>query len=86
MPRIAPQHEVWQCSIVPSRQPRNRTVVIFLSSLPLWSAVILLVILPTCIAMCGPVILRRWIGHQRPGQQQRNRRLSNSPPSALSMP
>ncbi len=40
-------------------------MVIFLSSLPLWSAVILLVILPTCIAMCGPVILRRWIGHQR---------------------
>lgn len=40
-------------------------MAIILSSLPLWSTLILLVILPTCLAMCGPVILRRWIGHQR---------------------
>ena len=40
-------------------------MVVFLSGLPLWGSIILLVILPTAAAMCGPVILRRWIGHQR---------------------
>ena len=40
-------------------------MVVFLSSLPLWISFILLVILPTSAAMCGPAILRRWIGHQR---------------------
>ena len=40
-------------------------MVAYLSSLPLWRTFILLVILPTAVAMCGPAILRRWIGHQR---------------------
>ena len=35
---------------------------LFLSGLPLWIAAILLVVLPTIAAMCGPVLMRRQIG------------------------
>jgi uncharacterized integral membrane protein len=36
-----------------------------LSELPLWIAAILLVVLPTIAAMCGPVLMRRRIGLER---------------------
>jgi hypothetical protein len=37
-------------------------VSLFLSGLPLWAATILLVVLPTMAAMCGPILVRRRIG------------------------
>lgn len=37
----------------------------FLAELPLWAAAILLVVLPTIIAMCGPVLIRRRVGLER---------------------
>src|SRR5664279_2216682 len=37
----------------------------FLSTLPLWISVPLIVILPTILCMCGPVLMRRWIGLDR---------------------
>jgi Na+/melibiose symporter-like transporter len=40
-------------------------VALFLSGLPLWAAAILLVVLPTLAAMCGPVLMRRRIGLER---------------------
>ena len=38
-------------------------MLLFLSGLPLWAAGLLLVILPTLIAMSGPILARRWFGH-----------------------
>ena len=38
-------------------------MLLFLSGLPLWAAGLLLVILPTLIAMSGPILARRWLGH-----------------------
>ena len=38
---------------------------LFLSGLPLWVAAILLVVVPTIAAMCGPVLMRRRIGLER---------------------
>ncbi len=38
---------------------------LFLSGLPLWAAAILLVVLPTIAAMCGPVLMRHRIGLER---------------------
>ncbi|MGH6835374.1 MAG: hypothetical protein ACREC9_07455 [Methylocella sp.] len=38
---------------------------LFLSGLPLWIAAILLVVLPTIAAMCGPVLTHRRIGFHR---------------------
>jgi len=38
---------------------------LFLSGLPLWAEMALLVVLPTIVAMCAPVLLRRWIGYER---------------------
>jgi len=35
------------------------------AGLPLWVAAILLVVLPTIAAMCGPVLMRRRIGLER---------------------
>jgi chromate transport protein ChrA len=40
-------------------------VSLFLAGLPLWVAAILLVVLPTMAAMCGPVLMRRRIGLER---------------------
>jgi hypothetical protein len=40
-------------------------VSLFLSGLPLWAATILLVVLPTMAAMCGPVLMRRRISLER---------------------
>jgi hypothetical protein len=37
-------------------------VSLFLSGLPLWAATMLLVVLPTMAAMCGPILMRRRIG------------------------
>jgi hypothetical protein len=37
----------------------------YLSSLPLWLSVIVIVVLPTIIAMVVPFVLHRWIGHQQ---------------------
>jgi hypothetical protein len=34
-------------------------VLLFLSGLPLWAGILLLVVVPTVIAMCGPVLVRR---------------------------
>jgi hypothetical protein len=34
-------------------------MMLFLSGLPLWAGILLLVVLPTVIAMCGPVVVRR---------------------------
>lgn len=38
---------------------------LFLSGLPLWLTAILLVVAPTILAMCGPVLMRRRIGLER---------------------
>jgi Na+/melibiose symporter-like transporter len=38
-------------------------VLLFLSGLPLWAVGLLLVVLPTLIAMSGPILARRWLGH-----------------------
>ncbi len=35
---------------------------LFLSGLPLWAAALLLVVLPTIVAMYGPVLMRRRVG------------------------
>jgi hypothetical protein len=40
-------------------------VLLFLSGLPLWAAVCLLLVTPTIVAMCGPILLRRWFGPER---------------------
>jgi hypothetical protein len=40
-------------------------VLLFLSGLSLWVAADLLVILPTIVAMCGPIVIRRWLSHER---------------------
>jgi hypothetical protein len=47
-----------------SRQ-REQKVSLFLAGLPLWVAAILLVVLPTIAAMCGPVLMRRRVGRER---------------------
>ena len=44
---------------------REQKVSLFLAGLPLWVAAILLVVLPTIAAMCGPVLMRRQIGLER---------------------
>jgi hypothetical protein len=51
-------------SRISSRQ-REQKVSLFLAELPLWVAAILLVVLPTIAAMCGPVLMRRRIGLER---------------------
>src|SRR5580692_7286298 len=51
-------------SRISSRQ-RKQKVSLFLAGLPLWVAAILLVVLPTIAAMCGPVLMRRQIGLER---------------------
>lgn len=38
---------------------------LYLSGLPLWIAALFLVVVPTVIAMCGPVIIRRKVGLER---------------------
>ena len=38
---------------------------LFLAGLPLWVAAILLVVLPTIAAMCGPLLVRRRVGLER---------------------
>src|ERR1700730_473331 len=48
-----------------SSRQREHKVSLFLAGLPLWVAAILLVILPTIAAMCGPVLMRRRIGLER---------------------
>ena len=48
-----------------SRQKREQKVSLFLAGLPLWVAAILLVVLPTIAAMCGPVLMRRRVGRER---------------------
>jgi Protein of unknown function (DUF4239) len=42
--------------------PRERAML-FLSGLPVYGAVILLVVLPTLVAMCGPIVVRRFFSH-----------------------
>jgi hypothetical protein len=44
---------------------REQKVSLFLAGLPLWVAAILLVVLPTIAAMCGPVLMRRRVGRER---------------------
>ncbi len=39
-------------------------MALFLSGLPLWAAVLLLVVLPTAIALCGLVFSRRWFNQE----------------------
>jgi hypothetical protein len=55
-----------QAATVPAaalpRGKGNSNVSIFLAELPLWAAAILLVVLPTIAAMCGPVLMRHRIG------------------------
>src|ERR1700731_3019840 len=51
-------------SRISSRQ-RKQKVSLFLAGLPLWVAAILLVVLPTIAAMCGPALMRRQIGLER---------------------
>ena len=38
---------------------------LFLSGLPLWAQMLVLVVLPTIAAMCGPILLRRWSSYER---------------------
>jgi uncharacterized protein DUF4239 len=40
-------------------------VSLFLSGLPLWITTLFLVVVPTIIAMCGPVVIRRKVGLER---------------------
>jgi hypothetical protein len=40
-------------------------VSLFLAALPLWLAAILVVLLPTAVAMCGPFLVRRHFGLER---------------------
>jgi Na+/melibiose symporter-like transporter len=40
-------------------------VSLYLSALPLWVAATILVVIPTAIAMCGPVLIRRKVGLER---------------------
>jgi hypothetical protein len=37
----------------------------FLSGLPLWAELLVLVILPTIVGASGPILLRRWYGYER---------------------
>ena len=39
--------------------------MLFLSGLPLWQAMLLVVVLPTIIAVCGQIIVRRTVGLER---------------------
>jgi hypothetical protein len=39
-------------------------VLLFLSGLPLWASIPLLVVFPTLVAVCGLIFLRRWIDHE----------------------
>ena len=36
-----------------------------LSGLPLWALTLVLVIVPTVVSMCAPVLIRRWVGLER---------------------
>jgi hypothetical protein len=38
---------------------------LYLSSLPLWVSALVLVVVPTLIAMCGPILIRRKVGLER---------------------
>jgi hypothetical protein len=40
-------------------------VSLLLSGLPLWAEMLVLVVLPTIAAMCGPILLRRWSSYER---------------------
>ena len=48
---------------------------LFLAALPVWVAALLVVVLPTALAMCGPLLIRRHYRPGAPGNQQRDRRL-----------
>ena len=48
-----------------SARQREQKVSLFLSGLPLWVAAVLLVVLPTIAAMCGPVLMRHRISLER---------------------
>jgi hypothetical protein len=37
----------------------------FLTNLPIWVSGILIVVLPTLLAMAGPILMRRWVGLER---------------------
>jgi Protein of unknown function (DUF4239) len=68
--RRGPLHQILQEAKLPPRidgsiqAARESPVLLFLSGLPLWAAVCLLLIIPTVIAMCGPILLRHWCGHE----------------------
>ena len=38
---------------------------LFLAALPVWVAALLVVVLPTALAMCGPLLIRRHYGLER---------------------
>jgi hypothetical protein len=40
-------------------------VSLFLTGLPLWLSGFLIVIVPTALAMCGPLLIRRWVALER---------------------
>jgi hypothetical protein len=40
-------------------------VSLYLSGLPLWAQLLLLVVSPTILALLGPVLFRRWVGYER---------------------
>jgi hypothetical protein len=40
-------------------------VSLFLSGLPLYAQMLLLVVLPTILALLGPIAFRRWLGYER---------------------
>ena len=37
----------------------------FLSGMPLWAEMLVLVVLPTILAASGPILIRRWWGYER---------------------
>ena len=60
----------WSAGVLPSRPEGNESygdyiVSLYLSGLPLWIAATLLVVIPTAIAMCGPVYIRHRVGLER---------------------
>jgi hypothetical protein len=51
--------------VAPAPPLQGEPVSRFLSALPLWLSALLLVVLPTALAMCGPLLVRRRFGLER---------------------
>ena len=40
-------------------------MTLYLSDMPIWLSVLLIVVLPTLVAMTGPLLVRRWLGLEK---------------------